>query len=549
VPPAGQIQAPAAALQADQAGRAPSAERLHDVAASLRLDPAAAGQVRPAPPDESTERLVAGVGEPAAKSRRRGLLFGLAALLLVLMIVTAGLVTVRPAGLFGAGTKPSAGPALSALPTPSPVLAGAGTGAPMPSAAAVAAALQGPLADPRLGGHFSVRVVDVATGQQLFGRGEADPTTPASTMKLATATALLALRGPAYQIRTKAIAGPNPGEVVLVGGGDPTLAVNGTGSYPGAARLDDLANQVKRALGGTAATKVIVDSSLFSGSTTGPDWDPGDYDAGGQVSRITALMTDAGRTNPAKVGPPSARSTHPDAAAGQAFAKLLGLPASAVVAGTAPPTPTNQVANGSPDPTGSPATGTLAPGTELGAVKSAPLVSLLEQMLASSDNTIAECMARQVALAAGQPASFAGGAQAVTDELTKLGLPMASVKIVDGSGLSADNKLTPQLLTALLALAAQADQPQLHGLFTGLPVAGYSGTLAGRFHSPAANPADGVVRAKTGTLTGVNALAGYVTTASGRLLAFALLADQVTAGMLDAETALDRTATALAQLS
>ena len=74
-------------------------------------------------------------------------------------------------------------------------------------------------------------------------------------------------------------------------------------------------------------------------------------------------------------------------------------------------------------------------------------------------------------------------------------------------------------------------------------------TLAGRFRSPSANPADGTLRAKTGTLPGINSLAGYVTDASGRLLGFAVLADHVAAGILPAEAALDRVGTALAALT
>jgi D-alanyl-D-alanine carboxypeptidase/D-alanyl-D-alanine-endopeptidase (penicillin-binding protein 4) len=182
-------------------------------------------------------------------------------------------------------------------------------------------------------------------------------------------------------------------------------------------------------------------------------------------------------------------------------------------------------------------------------VKSAPVVSILEQMLVNSDNTLAEMMARQVALVLDKPASFAGGAAAVTQELSALGLPMGGVHIVDGSGLSHQNQLTPALLTGILTLAASPNQPRLHSLFTGLPVAGYSGTLQSRFATPSANPADGDVRAKTGTLTGVNTLAGYVVDAQGRLLVFAAMADQVTAGTEPAEEALDQIGIALAGVS
>src|SRR5207302_1298596 len=160
-----------------------------------------------------------------------------------------------------------------------------------------------------------------------YTQNQTDGVIPASTMKLATAVSVLATRGPAYQLQTRAVAGPNPGEVVLVGAGDPTLAVNASGTYPDAARLDDLATQVKKALGGTAPTRVIVDSSLFTGADTGPNWESDVVDSFGYTSRITALMVDGGRTNPKQIDNPSPRTSTPALFAGQAFAKLLGLPA------------------------------------------------------------------------------------------------------------------------------------------------------------------------------------------------------------------------------
>ncbi|MDT4911428.1 MAG: hypothetical protein QOC66_556, partial [Pseudonocardiales bacterium] len=88
-------------------------------------------------------------------------------------------------------------------------------------------------------------------------------------------------------------------------------------------------------------------------------------------------------------------------------------------------------------------------------------------------------------------------------------------------------------------------RPDLHAVVTSLPVAGWSGTLADRFVKGSQRLAAGVVRAKTGTLTGVSTLAGTVHDHSGRLLAFALLADR-TRSTVAAETALDAIATRLA---
>jgi len=484
---------------------------------------------------------------PAVPDRRsrRTLWLALAAGLVVLVALAAGaLFVLRPAGLFGSTATASPSAKVPPVPPPSPVLGPAPSDAPIPTADAVAAALHGPLTDQRLGGHVGVQVADVATGQSLYAQNAGDPVVPASTMKLVTAVTVLAVRGPAYQIQTRAVAGPNPGEVVLVGGGDPTLSVDGNGSYPGAARLDDLAAQVKKALGGVAPTRVLVDSSLFTGPTTGPNWEPGVVDGFGYTARVVPLMLDGGRTNPKQLDNPSPRTSTPDVAAGQALARLLGLSSSAVATGRAPAGSGSAPSNGSSANPGAP-----APGTQLGAVSSAPLVRILEEMMRTSDNTIAELVARQVALAGNQPATFAGVGTAVQAQLTDLGLPTGGVRVADGSGLSLDDRVSAQLLTAILTLAARADRPALHALFTGLPVAGYSGTLATRYHGPNGNPADGVLRAKTGTLTGVNGLAGYVVDAKGRLLSFAVLADRVTAGTLPAEAALDRIGTALANVA
>jgi serine-type D-Ala-D-Ala carboxypeptidase/endopeptidase (penicillin-binding protein 4) len=489
---------------------------------------------------------------PVTEGRgRRRLWLSLAAGLVVLVAAAAaGLFVFRPAAVFGpvnSAASPSSRP--SPTPPPSPVLEAAPSDAPVPGADAVAAALRGPLADQRLGQHVAVQVIDAATGQSLFAQNAADPVTPASTMKLVTAITALALRGPAYQIQTKAVAGPNPGEVVLVGGGDPTLSVNGTGSYPDAARLDDLAAQVKKSLGGVAPTRVLVDSSLFTGPATGPNWEPGVVDGYGYTARVTPLMLDGGRTNPKQLDNPSPRTSVPDLAAGQAFARLLGLGTSAVAAGRAPAGTGGAAPEPSAAGSAAPSAGPPPPGTQLGVVASPPLVRVLEEMMRTSDNTIAELVARQVALIRNEPASFTGVGTAVTAELAELGLPTTGVRVTDGSGLSLDDRVTAQLLTGILTLAIRPDKPALHGLFTGLPVAGYSGTLATRFRSPNANPADGVLRAKTGTLNGVNGLAGYVVNAKGRLLAFAVLADKVGVNAVSAEAALDRIGTALAGVS
>jgi D-alanyl-D-alanine carboxypeptidase/D-alanyl-D-alanine-endopeptidase (penicillin-binding protein 4) len=115
------------------------------------------------------------------------------------------------------------------------------------------------------------------------------------------------------------------------------------------------------------------------------------------------------------------------------------------------------------------------------------------------------------------------------------------VSLVDGSGLSDYNRVTANQLTALLHVATSGEHPELGALLTGLPVAGYSGSLRSRDGAGL-----GMVRAKTGTLSHVNALAGYAVDAEQRMLLFAVVADE-TSSAGPAERALDRIAAAISR--
>jgi D-alanyl-D-alanine carboxypeptidase/D-alanyl-D-alanine-endopeptidase (penicillin-binding protein 4) len=168
-------------------------------------------------------------------------------------------------------------------------------------------------------------------------------------------------------------------------------------------------------------------------------------------------------------------------------------------------------------------------------------------MLVESNNVIAENLARQVAIASGRRASFSGAAGTETAVLRKLGV--TSIHLVDGSGLSPDDRIAPASLVALIGLASSPAQPGLRSAITGLPVAGFSGTLApgGSVFAAAGPAALGVVRAKTGNLNTVAALAGVAYARDGQLLSFAVMADKVKARSLgQAGTQLARLATALA---
>ena len=179
--------------------------------------------------------------------------------------------------------------------------------------------------------------------------------------------------------------------------------------------------------------------------------------------------------------------------------------------------------------TGSPVAQTApAHASGIASVSSPPLSAVVQQMLEESNNVIAENLARQVALATGEPASFSGAAAAVIRELRRLGVS-AGVYIVDGSGLSPENAIAPATLVKVLEVAMT--DPGVRSLLAGLPVAGFSGTLsAGQsVFSGIGGAALGSVRAKTGNLGTVTALAGLVSDKSGTTLVFALMADQIPA--------------------
>ncbi|HSV67774.1 MAG TPA: D-alanyl-D-alanine carboxypeptidase/D-alanyl-D-alanine-endopeptidase [Mycobacteriales bacterium] len=418
----------------------------------------------------------------------------------------------------GAGRTP--GPVEPPLALPTPVLAalnGADAGIPA-TPAGLAKALAARLRDRRLGPAVAAEVLDLATGEVLYDRGGSRLVVPASTTKITTAAAVLAAFPADHRFATRVVAGTTPGEVVLVGGGDLTLSDAPPGRstwYAGAARLADLAAAVRAK--GVRVSRVTIDGSLFTGPRLAPGWDPLDV-AGGYTTPITAVMLDAGR-RPGML----ARSMQPDLDAGRAFGAALGVPKVPVRRGPA-----------------------AATGQVLAEVRSAPLARIVEQALLASDNVLAEMLARQVALSTGQPASFAGAAAAVRSVLAGYGVPAAGLKLVDGSGLSRADRLSPDVLLAVLRAAASDRGTRLRPLFAALPVAGYDGTLDNRYRSGVTTAGAGDVRAKTGTLAGVSSLAGLVRTADGRLLAFAFLADRVPS-VRAAEAAWDVAASTLAR--
>jgi D-alanyl-D-alanine carboxypeptidase/D-alanyl-D-alanine-endopeptidase (penicillin-binding protein 4) len=447
---------------------------------------------------------------------------GVVVLFLVAAVVAVGAVATS------SGTSPAA-PKVAVAPQPALVTVRPGTSpladsAPVPSAAGLTAVLAPFVANPDLGA-LTGRVTDAVTGRELWAQGARVPMQPASTNKvLTTAAALLGLDRDA-RLTTTVVApdqSASPGVVVLKGGGDPTLSAAAKGVdtwYRGAARISDLADQVRSS--GVVPKVVQVDVSAFSGPTLAPGWDPLDID-GGDIAPMEAVMLDAGRTQP--VSSDSARSMTPALDAGRALAVALGVNPATV---TVRPTP--------------------ATGRQIATVQSPPLIERLRQMMSESDNVMAESIGREVAAATGKPQSFDGGVRGVLGELLQAGIDTGGATLVDSSGLSVVDRLTAETLDEVVnAAAAGADAEataRLRPLVDLLPIAGGSGTLSNRFlDTDAGRNAAGLLRAKTGSLTAINALAGFVTDDSGRVLTFSLISNN--AGPTG-RTAIDALAAAL----
>ncbi|WP_081191846.1 D-alanyl-D-alanine carboxypeptidase/D-alanyl-D-alanine-endopeptidase [Saccharomonospora piscinae] len=440
-------------------------------------------------------------GESTGRPRRRRTIV-LAVVLAVVLLATGGVLALPDVsnrlGLPWAPNLPQSDP-----PAPREVAlalrAASGAGS-QPTADGVAAALDPLVSDPA----FTVltgSVVDPASGTALWERDPGQARVPGSTTKLFTAAAALLALDHDMRIPTTVVEGAEPGTVVLVAGGDVTLSSLPPGQesiFPGAAHLDDLVEQVRDATGGDVS-RVELDTSAFTGPTEGPGWAPEDVPSTYMVA-VEPAMLDGGRTDPLNGHSPG----RPDPAEHLAGVLASELGAQAGGATTAP-----------------------EGAAVLGEVRSAPVSQLVRTSLVESDNLLAEALGRQVAIAEGKEPSFEGAAEATLDVLSRNGLDVGDVDLRDNSGLSPQSAVSAVALTRLLTMAASGDgEPRLRPMLGGMPVAGGSGTLAGRYGEGPTHDGRGWVRAKTGSLpgeNGVHTLAGQVQTADGRLLVFALM--------------------------
>ena len=382
-------------------------------------------------------------------------------------------------------------------------IAGGAQAADAPLAARLASALAVPGNAPS---SSAALAIDLATGQVVFARNADLPLAPASNEKLTVTYTALEELGADYRFRTEVFATGYQdgttwyGDFYLKGFGDPTLT---------SLDLDRLATQIAQA-GITRVTgRVLGDESWFDALRTAPGWKPGFFI--NECAPLSALVVDGDWYD-------GHHALQPALAAAGRFRQLLrrhGVSTGAVGPGRAP-----------------------ADALALAQVESKPLADVLRSMDVDSDNFIAEMLLKDVGAEVGAGGTTAAGVAVVRRDLAAAGLPLAGVRIADGSGLSLDDRLTARFLTSLLQV--MWDDPDLHApLWSALPVSGRTGTLEKRMRRA---PAFGVVRAKTGTTDRASALSGYV---RDRFV-FAVLQNGWPVSEWAARRAQDRFATALA---
>ena len=308
--------------------------------------------------------------------------------------------------------------------------------------------------------------------------------------------------GPETRFATRVVAG-GKGRIVLVGGGDPFLASKPLpAAYPERADVETLAAQTAAVLRQQGRTKVRLgyDDSLFSEPSFNPAW-PAHYLPEHVVSRVTALWVDEGR--PA-VG--SGRVDDPSLYAAQTFAAALAA---------------NGIKSSARRRTAwLPAAGTWRRWSPRRCARS------WRGSSRSVTTRAPRCSPTRSASRSPASAPSPTAPPPSSRRSSSLGVPTAGVSIHDGSGLSRENLITPLALVGVLRAVLDPAHPELNAVATGLPVAGFNGSLTNRFDQPFPD-SRGLVRAKTGTLTNVSSLAGIAVDQDGHQMLFALMADRI----------------------
>jgi D-alanyl-D-alanine carboxypeptidase/D-alanyl-D-alanine-endopeptidase (penicillin-binding protein 4) len=446
---------------------------------------------------------------------------------------------------------------------------------------------------------WGIEVRSLSTGRTLYARNAEKAFRPASSMKLVTTAAALDAYGPEARLRTTLETagrldglGRILGDVYLVGRGDPDLSARFAPGRPTAA-LEDMADALVAAGVRRIEGRVVGHDGAFVGDRRGADWAWDDlaWGYGAEVSALSLAdnLVQASLSPGERVGDPAVLEVAP---------RLGCLAVSSSVTTSAPEAaPTTAVADAPDEETvsiqrepgsnevrlsgrlplggrwegelsvsdparcvarvfadvleargvrvmgGAAVSGEPLPAgaRALAAHESPPMAEIVRVVNKESQNLHAEMLLRLVGLRARGEGSVEKGREAVLDLARRLGVPDAGWGLADGSGLSGFDLLTPHGLVALLA--AMDRHPHAAAFRDSLPVAGVDGTLEDRMK---ATPAEGRVLAKTGTLRHARALAGYVTTARGERLAFAIVVNNLEGRGRDARAAIDAIAVALA---
>jgi serine-type D-Ala-D-Ala carboxypeptidase/endopeptidase (penicillin-binding protein 4) len=350
-----------------------------------------------------------------------------------------------------------------------------------PASASLRTALARALSAPGVApSQTSAFVFDLNRSTVVFGRNGYLSLRPASNEKLTVAVTVLDELGPGFRISTDVLRegavtpeGVLQGRLILKGYGDPTLS---------RARLALLASRV-RAAGITRVTGPILgDESFFDAMRVAPGWKASFYKE--ECPPLSALIVNRGHVG--------SRISDDPARTAARFFKLALQNAGVAVPGRS-------------------AKGLAGAGAvPVTTARANPLSWLVHKMNRESDNFYAEMLLKEVGARVRGHGTTAAGARVVRAELVERGVTMAGVRIVDGSGLSAYDRLTGRAVTQLL-ISAVSDAGIKQQFVASLPVAGVNGTLVDRMES---GPAYRHVFAKTGTTNRASALSGYATNGS-----------------------------------
>lgn len=325
--------------------------------------------------------------------------------------------------------------------------------------------------------HIGIKAVAVKSGEVLYAKNAHKLHHPASTMKLITAAAALAKLGPDFRFETTLYAdaidnGHVKGNVYLKGKANPVLQEGG---------LAEMVNALREAGVHSVSGGIVVDETYLDSVREGPGWMWDDKPLG-----LSALAIRGGVVEDRAL------------ACGTVLKEMLQREGIIV---------NGEVSDGMVP------LGAVVIATHL----SPPLADILKLMNKPSDNAIAELIFKTLgAEVKGEPGTWQKGRQVIGGFLEEIG---EVFRVVDGSGLSRYNLVTTELLVDLLVFVYNNFE-LMPDYVASLPIAGVDGTLRNRMKGM---HAEKLLRAKTGTLSGVSALAGYTVTANGEVLAFSIL--------------------------